>query len=126
MYFFYLKLLQIRPFGTDHLCQQLGFQTVFCDCEVEEGCLSLQFWLIVRIGQLCVEEETEVLVKFTLFVSNPDIPKGDRTDIQELPRNQDGRQSVIPTLHAGHVSGPQDQAVQGFSATLSFPKVKKG
>lgn len=122
---FYLKLLQIRPFDADHLCQQLGFQTVFCDREIEEGRLRLQFWLIVRIGQLCVQEEAEVLVKLTLFVSNPDTPGGDRTDIQELPWNQDGHQSAIPTPRAAHVSGPQDQAVQGFSAALGFPEVKK-
>lgn len=54
----------------------MGFQTIFCDREIEEGCLSLQFWLIVRIYQFCVKNKTKVAVKFTFFISNLDIPKG--------------------------------------------------
>ena len=51
-------------------------KTIFCDREIEEGCLSLQFWLIVRIYQFCVKDKTKVVVKFTFFISNLDIPKG--------------------------------------------------
>lgn len=71
----YLKFLQIWPFHTDHLCQQLGLEAIFRDSEVEEGHLGLQFRLVVRIRQLRVKDEAEVPVELTFFIPNLDVPE---------------------------------------------------
>mmetsp|Transcript_58220 Transcript_58220/g.136132 ORF Transcript_58220/g.136132 Transcript_58220/m.136132 type:complete len:203 (-) Transcript_58220:6247-6855(-) len=53
-------LCQVRPLELDHEEQQLILQTIFCDSEVDHGCLGLHLWWVVRVGQLCLHEEAEV------------------------------------------------------------------
>lgn len=51
------------------LSQQLLFQPVPGDSEINEGGLSLQFWL-VRVSQFSVKDEMKIPVEFTFFAFN--------------------------------------------------------
>lgn len=66
----HLQLLQVWPLHADHGGQQLVLQAIPGHSEVDEGGLSLQLWLVVRIGQLGVKYEPELGIVFTLFVSD--------------------------------------------------------
>ncbi|KAJ7396279.1 Cell division cycle-associated 7-like protein [Pitangus sulphuratus] len=57
---------------TNNLSQQLVFQPVPSEREINESGLNLQFSPVVRVSQLSVKDETEILVEFTFFVFNLD------------------------------------------------------
>lgn len=65
-------MLKIRPLLVHHLGQELVLQTVSGHCEIDEGGLGLNLGLIVRIGQLGVEDESEPRVEEALFVPDFD------------------------------------------------------
>ena len=67
-----LLLLEVGSVSLDDLGQELVFQTGSCDGEVDQGCLSLQFWLVVGIGQFGVKEQLELGVKLDLLVPESD------------------------------------------------------
>lgn len=54
-----LGSFQLWPFLGYHLSQQLVLQPVPSDREVDESGLSLQLWLVVRVGQLRLEDHPE-------------------------------------------------------------------
>ena len=54
----------------DNVTEQLLLKTIQCDCEVDDSCLCLNFWLEVWVGQLRLEEQFELLVEFHFAVSN--------------------------------------------------------
>lgn len=66
----HLQLLQVWPLHADHSRQQLVLQAIPGHGEVDQGGLSLQLGLVVRISQLGVEDEPELGIVFTFFVSN--------------------------------------------------------
>lgn len=66
----HLQLFQVWPLHADHSSQQLVLQAVPGHGEVDQGGLSLQLGLVVRIGQLGVKDEPEVGIIFTFFVSD--------------------------------------------------------
>lgn len=68
----HFEMLKIWPFLVDHLGQKLVLQTISGHCKIDEGGLGLNLRLIVRISQLCVEDESEPRVEETLFVPNFD------------------------------------------------------
>lgn len=49
------------------------FQPIPGDSEINEAGLSLQFWLVVRVSQFSVKDETGILGEFTFFVFDLDI-----------------------------------------------------
>lgn len=59
---YYLELLQVWPLGLDDFRQQLVLEAVARDREVDQGALSLKFGLVVRVGQLGVEDQLERVV----------------------------------------------------------------
>lgn len=65
-----LEVLQVRSFLIYHLGQELVFQTIPSHSEIDEGGLGLNLWLVVRIGQLGVEDESEAWVEETLLIPN--------------------------------------------------------
>lgn len=65
-----LKMLQVRSFLIDHLGQELVLQTIPGHSKIDEGGLGLNLWLVVRIGQLGVEDESEAWVEETLLIPN--------------------------------------------------------
>lgn len=69
-YLTHLQLLQVWPLHADHCGQQLVLQAVPGHSEVDQGGLSLQLGLVVRIGQLGVKDEPELGIVLTLFVSD--------------------------------------------------------
>ena len=66
----YLQLLQIGSLHADHRSQQLVLQAFPGHSDVDQGGLSLQLRLVVRVGQLGVKDEPEPGVILTLFVSD--------------------------------------------------------
>lgn len=66
----YLQLLQIGSLHADHCGQQLVLQAFPGHGEIDQGGLSLQLRLVVRVGQLGVKDEPEPGVILTLFVSD--------------------------------------------------------
>lgn len=67
----YLKVLEVWPLLIHHLGQELVLQSVSGYRKVDESGLSLNLWLVVRIGQLSMENKSEARVEETLFV--PDL-----------------------------------------------------
>lgn len=63
-------MLEVRSFLVHHLGQELVLQTIPGHCKIDEGSLGLNLWLVVRIGQLGVEDESETRVEETLLVPN--------------------------------------------------------
>ena len=61
---------EIGSLHLDDEGQQLVFETLFSDGEVDECALSLDFWWVVGVGQLRVEEEIKLGVKSQFFVSH--------------------------------------------------------
>lgn len=70
----HLQLLQVWPLHADHSSQQLVLQAIPGHSEVDQGGLSLQLGLVVRICQLGVQYEPELGIVFTLFVSEFNAP----------------------------------------------------
>lgn len=66
----HLEVLEVRSFLVHHLGQELVLQTIPGHCKIDEGGLGLNLWLVVRIGQLGVEDESETRVEETLLVPN--------------------------------------------------------
>ncbi|TNN78187.1 hypothetical protein EYF80_011692 [Liparis tanakae] len=60
----------VRPLLVHHLGQQLVLQTIPGHSEVDERGLGLNLWLVVRIGQFGVEDQSEAWVEETLLVPN--------------------------------------------------------
>lgn len=79
-------MLKIRPLLVHHLGQELVFQTISGHCEIDESGLGLNFGLIVRIGQLGVEDESKPRVEETLFV--PDFDTAVRKQSSVRAENQ--------------------------------------
>lgn len=63
-------MLEVWPLLIHHLGQQLVLQTIPGHSEVDERGLGLNLWLVVRIGQLGVEDQSEAWVEETLLVPN--------------------------------------------------------
>ncbi|KAA6427767.1 MAG: hypothetical protein FRX49_02430 [Trebouxia sp. A1-2] len=68
-----LGLLKIWTLLVDNKGQQLVLQTTLSDSEVDKGGLSLDLRGVVRVAQLGVEDQSEVLVVLHLLVSQLDI-----------------------------------------------------
>lgn len=68
-----LRLFQIWSFFCHDIRQQLVFQALSCDGEVDEGSLCLHFRLVVRIGQLRLQDQSEVRMVFNLLVAELDV-----------------------------------------------------
>lgn len=66
----HLEMLKIRSLQVDNLSKQLVLQPISGDSEVNKSGLSLDFWLVVGIGQLSVQNESEVSVKDALLISH--------------------------------------------------------
>lgn len=64
-----LGLLQVRPLLVDNQRQKLVLQTTLSDGEVDEGCLSLDLRRVVRVAELGVQNELEVLVVLNILVT---------------------------------------------------------
>lgn len=65
-------MLEVRSFLSHHLGQQLVLQTIPGHSKIDQGGLGLNLRLIVRIGQLGVEDESEARMEETFFVPNFD------------------------------------------------------
>lgn len=65
-------MLEVRSFLGHHLGQQLVLQTIPGHSKIDQSGLGLNLRLIVRIGQLGVEDESEARVEETFFVANFD------------------------------------------------------
>lgn len=70
----HLQLFQVWSLHADHSSQQLVLQAIPGHREVDQGSLSLQLRLVVRVGQLGMKDEPELGIEFTLLVSNLDKP----------------------------------------------------
>lgn len=70
----HLQLFQVRSLHADHGSQQLVLQTVSGHCEIYQGALGLQLRLVMRAGQLGVQDEAEAGVVLTLLVSDLYVP----------------------------------------------------
>lgn len=75
-------MLKVRPLLVHHLGQELVLQTVSGHCEIDEGGLGLNLGLIVRIGQLGVEDESEPRVEEALFVPDFDAAGRQRSGLR--------------------------------------------
>lgn len=53
-----------------HLGQELVFQPIPSHCKIDQSGLGLNLWLVVRVGQLSVENQPESWVQEALFVPN--------------------------------------------------------
>ena len=62
-----LVLGEIRSFLADHEVEELVTQTDLCDREVDEDCLGLDLWGILRVGELGLHVESEVVVEIQLL-----------------------------------------------------------
>ena len=81
----YLQLLQVWSLHADHSSQQLILQAIPGHGEVDQGGLSLQLGLVVRVGQLGVKDKPEPGVILTLFVSNFNEPGTKRLMLRWVP-----------------------------------------
>lgn len=63
-------MLEVGPLLVDHLGEELVLQAVPGDGEVDEGGLGLDLGLVVRVGQLGVEDQLEARVEEALLVSH--------------------------------------------------------
>lgn len=70
----HLKLFQVRSLHADDGSQQLVLQTVSGHCEIDQGALGLELWLVMRAGKLGVQDEAETGVVLTLLVSDLYVP----------------------------------------------------
>lgn len=70
----HLELLQVRSLHADHRGQQLVLKPVPGHGEVDQGALGLQLGLVVRAGQLGVQDEAETGVVLALLVSDLYVP----------------------------------------------------
>lgn len=70
----HLQTFQVRPLHADHRGQQLVLQTVSGDCEIDQSALGLQLGLVMRAGQLGVQDEAETGVVLALLISYLDVP----------------------------------------------------
>ena len=69
-----LCFLQIRPLLGHHFSQQLILQTIPGDCEVDESGLSLDLWLVVRVGKLGLDDHAKLGMILHLLVPHLDVP----------------------------------------------------
>jgi hypothetical protein len=63
---------EIGSLFLDDKGKKLIFKTCFCDSEVNQCALSLDFWRVVRIGQLSVQVKIELGVKSKFLVTHLD------------------------------------------------------
>lgn len=66
----HLQLFQVGSLHADHRGQQLVLQTVSGHCEIYQGTLGLQLRLVMRTGELGVQDQAETGVVLTLLVSD--------------------------------------------------------
>lgn len=93
----HLQPLQVRPLHADDGSEQLVLQAVSGHREVHQGALGLQLGLVMRIGQLGVQDEAEARVVLALFVSNLDVPvTADGGDNNNNGRSLTQRSHVLP------------------------------
>lgn len=64
-----LSLFQVRPLLVDNQCQELVLQPTLSDSEIDECGLSLNLRRVVRVAQLGVQNELEVLVVLHILVT---------------------------------------------------------
>lgn len=67
----YLEVLKVGPLLVDHLGQELVLQSISCHSKIDKRSLCLNLWLVVRISQFSVEDQSEAWVEETLLV--PDL-----------------------------------------------------
>lgn len=70
----HLQLFQVRSLHADHRGQQLVLQTVSGYCEIDQSALGLQLRLVMRAGELGVQDEAETGVILALLISYLDVP----------------------------------------------------
>lgn len=70
----YLQLFQVRSLHADHRGQQLVLQAVSGHCEIDQGALGLLLRLVMRAGELGVQDEAEAGVVLALLVSDLYVP----------------------------------------------------
>lgn len=63
-------MLKVGSLLVDHLGQELVLQAIPGHSKIDEGGLGLDLWLVVRIGQLGVKDQSEAWVEETFLVSN--------------------------------------------------------
>lgn len=78
----HLETLEVGPLLVHHLGQELVLQTVSGHRKIDEGGLGLNLRLIVRVGQLGVEDEAEARVEEALFVPDFDTAVGTKAKRQ--------------------------------------------
>jgi hypothetical protein len=62
-------LFQFWAFETDNVAEQLVFQALACDGEVDDRDLDADLRQVVRVGQFRGDVETEVAIVFNITVS---------------------------------------------------------
>lgn len=82
----HLQPLQVRPLHADDGGEQLVLQTVSGHREVHQGALGLQLGLVMRAGQLGVQDEAEARVVLALLVSDLDVPVTANDDNNNVDR----------------------------------------
>lgn len=99
MVWIHLQSLQVGSFPRHHLPEQLFLQTNRGHCEVDEGGLGLKLRQEMGIGQLCVDDEPEVAVVFTLLSPELNAPVaggGLKVNNQKLLYSSTGDGCLIP------------------------------
>ena len=61
-------MLEVRSLLIHHLGQELVLKSIPGHSKINEGGLCLNLWLVVRIGQFSVQDQSEALVEETLLV----------------------------------------------------------
>lgn len=61
-------MLEVGSLLVDHLGQELVLQSIPGHSKIDKCGLGLNLWLVVRIGQFSVEDQSEARVKETLLV----------------------------------------------------------
>ena len=69
----YLRFFKIRSLFSDNVSQQLIFQSLSGDSEVDQCGLRLHLWFVMRICKLGLKDQTEIRMVFDLFVSKFDV-----------------------------------------------------
>jgi len=81
-----LQCFQVRSFHANNISQKLVFKAVSCHSEIDQRTLSLHLRLVMRVGELCVQYQSERLVIFTLLVSDLNVPIEERGCVSQLKK----------------------------------------
>ena len=80
----HLEVLEVRSLLIHNLGQELVFQSISGHSKINKGGLGLDLWLVVRIGQFSVQDQSEARVEEALLV--PDL----YTTVRERDRKGSG------------------------------------